>query len=97
MSQISERTKYLAKIFADAIKVSPNDAVSTARELTKLCGDRETFEEIMSGMTNGESELATVLTKMGRAFHKGSDSAPSEIEASDLVGMAKQIRMHSRF
>lgn len=97
MSQISERTKYLAKIFADAIRVSPNDAVSTARELTKLCNDRETFEEIMTGMTDEDSELASVLTKMGRAFHKGSDAAPSDIEPSDLAGMAKQIRVHSRF
>ena len=97
MSEFSDRTKYLARIFSEAIKVDPNNAVSTSRELMRIAGDRETFEEILREMSDEGSELAKLLTRYGKAFHKGNDAAPEDIDPKDLASMARQIRMHARF
>lgn len=97
MSEYSDRTKYLARLFSDAIKTDPNNAVVTARELSRMSRDRETVEEILAEMSDQNSELAQLLTKIGKAFHKGNDEAPESIEPTDLASMAKQIRTHVRF
>ena len=94
---ISERTLFFVDIFKNAIKPNPNDVGKTTARLLELCIDRETFDELLLGMSDPNSELARVLTQVGKAFHSTSesDAAPDDIEPKDLKQMAEQIRSRS--